>query len=496
MKLEELFDAFPARSYEISGLMRLIDIVEDERIPTAQIESRDAPRIRVNPQFLERYAPTPERRVALILHELLHLLLGHQLKPLTLLENFVFDAVINAMITRMTESPAYWSLFTAFYRSNRFPECLLRPPTGYRRDARLVAPLILYRPELAGVLAVYKDLYGRYGASYSDLLEALQQVYRDHRLLFLKLGAGGDEAELEPAREGPCGEPGEELGRGNGDARSAAQTLDAQTASKELTRVFGEMGPPLLGSHPIRAAEVRGLGQELRATIWRLREIVGYSLPSRSPNGHEKVSYQVALPKEVTRKNATILMGLIRQVALAGNQGDPLKRSESRQRAISAVPALDRRSNVLRCLGLQPLLYGYETPMPKRSGVEPVHVYVDVSGSVAKYIPSLYQAVVQSAPLVYPKVHLFSTRVYTVTLDDLHRGVCETTGGTEINCVLQHMECERIRRTVILTDGYVGWPSDKYRDMLKCCHIGVAITPQGDFRNLDSCAKFKARLDL
>jgi hypothetical protein len=189
-------------------------------------------------------------------------------------------------------------------------------------------------------------------------------------------------------------------------------------------------------------------------------------------------------------------MGLIRQVALAGNQGDPLKRYESRQRSISAVPALDRRSNVLRCLGLQPLLYGWEMPMPERGGVEPVHVYVDVSGSVEMYIPGLYQAVLQSAPLVYPRVHLFSTIVRTITLGDLHRGICETTGGTEINCVLAHMQRERIRRTVILTDGYVGFPSEKYRDMLRWCHIGVAITPQGNFRTLDSCAKFKATLDL
>ncbi|MGC8759240.1 MAG: hypothetical protein ACP5UT_06345 [Bryobacteraceae bacterium] len=495
MKLEELFDAFPARSYEISGLMRLIDIVEDERIPTAQIESRDAPRIRVNPQFLERYAPTPERRVALILHELLHLLLGHQHRPVTPLENFVFDAVINAMITRMTESPAYWSLFTAYYRSNQFPECLLRPPTGYRPRSRFLAPHILYKPELKEALAVYKDLYDQiYGASYSDVLRILQRLYQSHPELFQAPGVANGESA--PVGEGPCDGSEAELGCRNHDSRSLAQTLDEETASEQLTRPREEMIVPLLGSHPIRAGELRGLGQEFRVTIWRLKEIFGYRLPSRSPYGNGEISFQVALPKAVTRKNAEILMALIRQVARAGNLGDPLKRSESRQRAISAVPALDRRSNVLRCLGLQPLLYGWETPVPERGGVEPVHVYVDVSGSVDIYIPCLYQAVVQSAPLVYPRVHLFSTSVETITLEDLHRGVCGTTGGTEINCVLSHMERKSIRRAVILTDGYVGLPSDRYLDMLKWCHLGVAITPGGSFGDLGSQAKFKAELDI
>lgn len=42
---------------------------------------------------------------------------------------------------------------------------------------------------------------------------------------------------------------------------------------------------------------------------------------------------------------------------------------------------------------------------------------------------------------------------------ELASGVVETTGGTSIDCIVAHMRRHDVRRSVWLTDGYVGTPS-------------------------------------
>jgi len=47
---ERILDAFPSGSYALVGLLRLLDIVETESIPTAAVECRVQPRILINPR--------------------------------------------------------------------------------------------------------------------------------------------------------------------------------------------------------------------------------------------------------------------------------------------------------------------------------------------------------------------------------------------------------------------------------------------------------------
>ena len=59
-----------------------------------------------------------------------------------------------------------------------------------------------------------------------------------------------------------------------------------------------------------------------------------------------------------------------------------------------------------------------------------VHVYLDVSGSMDSVKDVLYGAILDTKQYVHPAVHLFSTKVEDITLDELRRGVCKSTGGT------------------------------------------------------------------
>ena len=73
-------------------------------------------------------------------------------------------------------------------------------------------------------------------------------------------------------------------------------------------------------------------------------------------------------------------------------------------------------------------------------------MYLDVSGSMDAVKGPLYAAVLDCEALVERTVHLFSTRVADVSLAELRRGVCKTTGGTDIGCVAAHMAAHRVRR--------------------------------------------------
>jgi hypothetical protein len=78
--------------------------------------------------------------------------------------------------------------------------------------------------------------------------------------------------------------------------------------------------------------------------------------------------------------------------------------------------------------------------------------------------------------MVHRTVHVFSTKVVDVSFAELRAGVCPTTGGTCIECVANHMRQHRVRRAVIVTDGFVGTPGAASRDTLKNCRLGVALT--------------------
>ncbi len=118
-----------------------------------------------------------------------------------------------------------------------------------------------------------------------------------------------------------------------------------------------------------------------------------------------------------------------------------------------------------------------------------VHVYLDVSGSIGNLVGPLYGAVLACREMVHPTIHLFSTMVADVSLDELRRGVCKTTGGTSIECVASHMANKKVRRAVIITDGFVGVPSANAAAALNACTVGVAITPgDSSWQELDEFA--------
>jgi len=174
---ERLLDCFPSGSYALAALLRLMDIVETTTVATAAVECLSQPRLLVNPEFVAKSAATPEKLLMLVMHELHHVLLGHTtLFPVpTPLRNFVFDCVINALISRMFPSPEHLAFLTDLYSDAEYPECLLRPAAGWRGGSGAVPPAIgaLPEPERGRAAALHRALYSDGGATYLEICEVL-----------------------------------------------------------------------------------------------------------------------------------------------------------------------------------------------------------------------------------------------------------------------------------------------------------------------------------
>ena len=197
----------------------------------------------------------------------------------------------------------------------------------------------------------------------------------------------------------------------------------------------------------------------------------------------------------VRRGNRNILRSLIRKVA--GSKGSALTRfqSDGAVGAVTPIPSGDRRAVVLRALGTPPLLYRAESAGRVRERRDRVHVYVDVSGSIADLKGALYGAVLDCRDAVYPAVHLFSTVVHDVSFGGLRNGECRTTDGTSIECVASHIQKHGVRRAVLLTDGWVGRPGSSAARTLAAVRLGVALTPNANRRDLERFVRHWAELE-
>jgi hypothetical protein len=148
-------------------------------------------------------------------------------------------------------------------------------------------------------------------------------------------------------------------------------------------------------------------------------------------------------------------------------------------------------------LGFQPLLYQAQVPWTRRKpAADRVHVYLDVSGSMEAVKGALYGAILDCRHHVHPIVHLFSTAVEDVTIPELRRGVCKSTGGTDIASVASHIAKNGISRALVVTDGWVGRPAGEHLAILSRTKLAVALFgPSTQTGDLEAVANHLVELE-
>jgi len=430
--LKRLMSSMHAGTFEMETFARLAGVVASQDVPTAAMECKHRPRLLINPDFVKKHCKRDEHLFLLVMHELWHVMLAHtSLFPrITQAQNIAFDAIINAGLMRKFDQPVYRGFFEELNPADKFPHLLLRPPVGWPENPQYPEGI---GPE--GTVRILRQLYPPKSPFrptmpyYDEILALIKQDLKERGLLIEVPVLLGDHDSQQPYE--------------NAFLKDAMGRI-----SRKWPMSMGNFGPPGQGGHmddwfidPYAAT------QELRRVFSGvLRRALGNDLG------------------EYRRKERLPIPGITGKGVLP-NARD--RQTVARKRLGIPATLWDQRSE-------------YKARVPDRR--VRAHVYLDVSGSMSEVLPHMVGLL---RPYVYngkANVYQFSTEVDHLPLRSLRQGMVRTTGGTQINCVMQHLaEHEQsVRRVLILTDGYTGRPYHDHIRRIQESNIKVHVVLPGE----------------
>ena len=399
----------PSARFEMETLCRLAGIEVSRAVPTAAVECKRRPRLLINPDFVEKHCPRDEHLFLLVMHELWHVLLAHtRMHPrMTPIQNIAFDAIINAGLMAQFPQPEYMGFFDEINPADKFPHCFLRPPLGWPDEP-------VYPEDLPdGTKELLMRLYPKRRARFFS--QPKLPMYEDVLALLLK------HADKIP--------------------------MSAQ--------------PMLLGEYegePIHDPLIKEMMDEVTKD-WSY-------VPGgmRAGNGiNRRGKFEPSETSEEVRR----AFALVLQRTLSKRPGREERMMKERTRVIGGNgvipnPHGDRMMHARRALGAPETLWSQPIDIRARVPERPsrAFVYLDVSGSM-NYI--LAQCMYLLRPYLARKqaeLYQFSTVVHPMKYAEIKDGQVTGTGGTDINCVFNHLLeiSPRVDRVLIFTDGMVGTP--------------------------------------
>lgn len=407
-----LVRCMPATQFEMQTIIRLAGIVATRRVPTASVEAKRRPRMMINPDFVQDNCTRDEHLFLLVMHELWHVLLAHtRMYPMsTRAHNIAFDAIINSALMGKFSTPEYMGFFDKLYKADEFPYCLLRPPVGW--PANPVYPDVGPKGTKELIERLYPKNNFRPFFSQAPLYEEVLQLLVDSGMDFdampiLLLGSEGD------IPRNPDGSP--------------INDPFMKDALKQVAKKW-----------PNIMIDGQSLGSSMR----------GWDVVVQDYDNARRTFSNVLKQTLGKKAGRNYKRGKTRISDNGGNGVMP----NSRDRMLPARRALHNQS----------LLYAQNMDVNVRLPENPAraHMYLDVSGSMSRMLPALLGLIIPYAVRREVSIYQFSTAVAPLTVDDLRKGHLTTTGGTQINCVFEHiLEYEDdLDKVILLTDGAVGAP--------------------------------------
>ncbi len=394
---QELIDENPLA---IRAVLKILVTEFTDTVPTLAVTCDQRPRLLVNLAFIGEHCRTESEVKAVICHEFLHVLLRHteRITALTPPEHLALDAVINAIIHRSL-GPEYSAMMSGYYATAEGVARLLRPPTAEER------PSIAQSGWSGQGRAAERRLFAAWGALYAGQLVAddIRDFARDHFSANAKaVVLLGNHDALDGA------------GRDEGEGAAAlANALDSALKAMNGSGIFRSPRGRGFGANAyrneVRAAD-RAIEQWRREAYAVLRR---HLLPDSASVATDHAATSCVLP---------------------------------------VLSPGDRRA-VLQSLW-SPFFPDahWDTTMPVRAGS--AHVYLDVSGSMNAEMPLIVALLGRLTPYIRRPFWAFSNVVAPARIEQ-GRLIADTTGGTSLGCVLDHVARTRPRAAIIVTDGYV-----------------------------------------
>jgi hypothetical protein len=407
--LAELIDENP---FAIRAVLRILGVEFTNAVPTLMVTCEERPRLLVNLDFVGQNCRTDAEVKALLCHEFLHVLLRHteDRKPYSRARHLALDAVINAIIHREHGS-AYSGMMSRYYADSPGLAKLLRP-MNERESAHYedgCRQCITWPTWVNAWVALYA------GTLLADDIEALAE----------EIGSAKSHA-------------------GPDDASGALGPFTLHASDADLNRMLGNHDDP---SGPLPEALSDALNRAMRemngSGIWRSPKVHGV--------GANVYSAIVSARNEPLERWQRRTLAVLRQHLLP----DPRSRAQRDQPHAYRIPVLsprDRRA-FLRAQW-SPFLPEalWEGSAPKREGS--AHVYLDVSGSMNAEMPLVIALLARVSKWIRRPFWAFSDVVAPAVIERSQLKA-QTTGGTSMRCVLEHVARTRPTAAIVVTDGYI-----------------------------------------
>ncbi|MBV6475216.1 MAG: hypothetical protein MOGDAGHF_00733 [Rhodocyclaceae bacterium] len=441
--LRELIDENP---FAIRAVLKILELCFTAAVPTLAVTCEARPRLLVNPGFVARHCASDEEVKAVICHEFLHVLLRHteaRSRP-TPARHLAADAVINAILHR--QHGLAWSTFMARYYAN-CPDLrkLLRPMNA--DEACWLERAALQRKPLPQWAQAWQALYE--GKLVADDIEELAEQLRR------QLGS----------RSSRKSQP-----RQDGDpfvlASSGIGGLD------DLIGGHGALGEAIVG--PLAEALARALRQMNGSGIWRA--------PGSRGVGSLPFAALFAAQDTALAEWRRITLAILKR-HLVPDRRARLREIPSEYRLPALSPG-DRRA-FLRATWTPFLPEArWVGARPERTGT--AQVYLDVSGSMWTGMPHLVALLGRLSAHIRRPFWAFSDEVAPAVIE--HGQLkAQTSGGTSMGCVLEHLARTRPKAAVVVTDGYIEQLDPALVARARGTRLHVLVSREGSPAELARC---------
>jgi len=432
-----LFELIDENPFAIRAVLKILDVEFTDSVPTLAVTKQSKPRLLVNLQFVAEHCHTEAQVKAVIVHEFLHVLLGHteEKKPLTPARHLALDAVINAIIHRQYGSE-YSSMMASYYSDVTGLQKLLRPMNDREQDYHDCFDFEYCdrhdRP-LPQWVTAWGALYS--GELIADDIEGLvEQLANDAT----NPGLPDSPFELQSGEQG-----------GIRDLLGNHEDM-CQELSDELKDALGESLKQMNGSGIWRNPSSRGVGANLYEELF-------------------------------SGKDEPMLRWERKTMAILKQYLQPDKKSRARKELpvdyhLPVLSPGDRRA-FMRSLWT-PFLpeAGWSTTRSAPDGT--AQVYLDVSGSMYAEMPLIVALLGRLSRYIRRPFWAFSDIVAPAVIDN-GQLKAETSGGTSMSCVLEHLALTKPPSAIVVTDGYIEYVNKRLLRGIASTKFHAIVTRDG-----------------